>query len=926
MLAWAITRLNHFTSPGFMALAAQHWQHQGDQAVSPGSMVCLCWAASRSALTMVLNAAFRATEGEKLQPLAGKRGRGVGKGGPTALPSPSTPPAVQGPDASSPGPVGGGRGASLGPSRTAGGVGRAGKAVSVDGFDVSGVGSTPAKGVSMGMLAELADLQSGGAGDVIPEPYRQIGRMAFSRIMDLLLSHHEASDAEGGRGGSQGQWGYSSGMGRGEEGGSSRGQHQLPDNPSPGPRSNSNGWAGGPDSSSRASRGGPGWEGGRQGGDPAEPHAPAAQHARQHGPAKLGGKAAHPIAGYSGQELTAVLVSATRLQVAQRPELQQLAPALMAHCHMDAPLTHSKFDDLQHTSSMRSIHASAPAMSKASSSGGNSRSSSSFSPVGGSGLRSRRAAADPLHFTLSEQLCLLASYCLLGEDESPLVAHIASNFAAAALRTADFYAPSSTNREERSHVSSRGGRNGSSGRDPAAASGGLNASGQPSPSSSFPTASASSSSPPAVLNLTFISDACWALTLRPQEDQALDCALATAIAALLPSPAAQAPPPPLSHSSSSSSSTSSSSSSSSSSSGVLCRDGVWLQPDVLACLVQHLPCGPHVLAHEPGLAHALVASAQALLPSCPPRKLADLSQSFAMATIYSPELCNALAEHLLDCGDHCTLEILRDVMAALAGLNHYHAPLFKVGVKRLVDALPSDQVSVRTAATILWACAVVQHPDLDSRDVLFKHMWAQGQPENWPDISVCQVYFAYLMATLQHYQHKQTPSPQQQPASNATLPPASPSPTSGRLPPPLPAEYLPKYFNTYIHTRSGGNHISNMQRDVFRTLQALGTEPQMEVPIMQGLFVVDIMAQWRGRQVVVEVDGPMHFSSNAPRHPLCSTVARDRCLLDLGRNLLCVHWLDWKHVTASAPAHDALRQQQAQMAFLHAQLDRAIAV
>lgn len=195
MLAWAITRLNHFTSPGFMALAAQHWQHQGDQAVSPGSMVCLCWAASRSALTMVLNAAFRATEGEKLQPLAGKRGRGVGKGGPTALPSPSTPLAVQGPDASSTGPVGGGRGASLGPSRTAGGVGRAGKAVSVDGFDVSGVGSTPAKGVSMGMLAELADLQSGGAGDVIPEPYRQIGRMAFSRIMDLLLSHHEACKA-----------------------------------------------------------------------------------------------------------------------------------------------------------------------------------------------------------------------------------------------------------------------------------------------------------------------------------------------------------------------------------------------------------------------------------------------------------------------------------------------------------------------------------------------------------------------------------------------------------------------------------------------------------------------------------------------------------------------------------------------------------
>ncbi|GFH17905.1 RAP domain-containing protein [Haematococcus lacustris] len=64
--------------------------------------------------------------------------------------------------------------------------------------------------------------------------------------------------------------------------------------------------------------------------------------------------------------------------------------------------------------------------------------------------------------------------------------------------------------------------------------------------------------------------------------------------------------------------------------------------------------------------------------------------------------------------------------------------------------------------------------------------------------------------------------------------------------------------------------------------KALGAEPQMEVPIMQGLFVVDIMAQWRGRQVVVEVDGPMHFSSNAPRHPLCSTVARDRVVVTKG--------------------------------------------
>ncbi len=42
------------------------------------------------------------------------------------------------------------------------------------------------------------------------------------------------------------------------------------------------------------------------------------------------------------------------------------------------------------------------------------------------------------------------------------------------------------------------------------------------------------------------------------------------------------------------------------------------------------------------------------------------------------------------------------------------------------------------------------------------------------------------------------------------------------------------------------------------------------------------------------MDGPPHFSSNVPTHALGPTVARDRCLADMGLRLLVVPWFEWQ--------------------------------
>ncbi|GIL85517.1 hypothetical protein Vretimale_13362 [Volvox reticuliferus] len=87
-------------------------------------------------------------------------------------------------------------------------------------------------------------------------------------------------------------------------------------------------------------------------------------------------------------------------------------------------------------------------------------------------------------------------------------------------------------------------------------------------------------------------------------------------------------------------------------------------------------------------------------------------------------------------------------------------------------------------------------------------------------------------------------------------------------------------------------HISKLQKDVFRHLEALGYEPLMEERV--GFWTVDILFSVRGHRVAVEVDGPTHFTTSRPHRPLGPSLVRDTSLRRLGLVVVTLSFEDYE--------------------------------
>ncbi|EFJ53236.1 hypothetical protein VOLCADRAFT_102845 [Volvox carteri f. nagariensis] len=87
-------------------------------------------------------------------------------------------------------------------------------------------------------------------------------------------------------------------------------------------------------------------------------------------------------------------------------------------------------------------------------------------------------------------------------------------------------------------------------------------------------------------------------------------------------------------------------------------------------------------------------------------------------------------------------------------------------------------------------------------------------------------------------------------------------------------------------------HISDLQRDVYRQLVALGYRPRMEERV--GFWTVDILFRVGARPVAVEVDGPTHFTTCHHRQPLGTSLARDECLRRLGLAVVALSFRDYR--------------------------------
>ena len=70
---------------------------------------------------------------------------------------------------------------------------------------------------------------------------------------------------------------------------------------------------------------------------------------------------------------------------------------------------------------------------------------------------------------------------------------------------------------------------------------------------------------------------------------------------------------------------------------------------------------------------------------------------------------------------------------------------------------------------------------------------------------------------------------------------------------------------------------SQMQRNVSVALASLGLRPEEEVVLHEG-YSLDLVVQWRGERIGVEVDGPSHFEG---REPNSATLLKRRQLRHL---------------------------------------------
>jgi len=85
-----------------------------------------------------------------------------------------------------------------------------------------------------------------------------------------------------------------------------------------------------------------------------------------------------------------------------------------------------------------------------------------------------------------------------------------------------------------------------------------------------------------------------------------------------------------------------------------------------------------------------------------------------------------------------------------------------------------------------------------------------------------------------------------------------------------------------------------MQLSVLEVLLDLGYQCRSEHMVGQGLFCVDIgLLHLSGTRVVIEVDGPHHFSRNDITKPLGDQLLRNRLLRALGFALVCVPGHQW---------------------------------
>ena len=105
--------------------------------------------------------------------------------------------------------------------------------------------------------------------------------------------------------------------------------------------------------------------------------------------------------------------------------------------------------------------------------------------------------------------------------------------------------------------------------------------------------------------------------------------------------------------------------------------------------------------------------------------------------------------------------------------------------------------------------------------------------------------------------------------------------------------------------RSAEAQPSRLQRDVAKALASLGASVQEEKVLEEG-HSLDLVVDWRGERLAVEVDGPSHFVG---RVPTGATLLKRRQLRHFGWRLVTMPYWEWDEL--HHPDQSKQREQRA---------------
>jgi len=108
--------------------------------------------------------------------------------------------------------------------------------------------------------------------------------------------------------------------------------------------------------------------------------------------------------------------------------------------------------------------------------------------------------------------------------------------------------------------------------------------------------------------------------------------------------------------------------------------------------------------------------------------------------------------------------------------------------------------------------------------------------------------------------------------------------------------------------RSAEAQPSRLQSDVAKALASLGAAVQKEKVLNEG-YSLDLVVDWRGERLAVEVDGPSHFVGCVPTG---ATLFKRRQLRHFGWRLVSLPYWEWDELNHC----DKLKEHDQRAAYL----------